>query len=63
MIQYSHISLEVDDIQAELDRLKAKGLQPINEKPYRNAHQELVAFIHPESTYGVLFELIQSKEK
>ena len=58
-----HISLEVDDIQAELDRLKTKGLQLINEKPYRNAHQELVAFIHPKSTYGVLIELIQSKEK
>ena len=57
-----HLSLEVDDIQAELDRLKGKGLQLINEKPYRNAHDELVAFIHPKSTYGVLIELIQSRE-
>ena len=54
-----HIALEVDDVQAELDRLKAKGLQLINEKPYRNAHQELVAFIHPKSTFGVLIELVQ----
>ena len=54
-----HIALEVDDIQAELDRLKAKGLQLINDKPYRNAHQELVAFIHPKSTNGILIELIQ----
>jgi methylmalonyl-CoA epimerase len=58
-----HISLEVDDIQAELDRLKSKGLQLINEKPYRNAHEDLVAFIHPKSTYGVLIELIQSNQK
>lgn len=57
-----HLSFEVDDIQSELDRLKAKGVQLINEKPYLNAHQELVAFIHPRSTYGVLIELIQSKE-
>jgi methylmalonyl-CoA/ethylmalonyl-CoA epimerase len=57
-----HVSLEVDDIQAELDRLKGKGIRLINEKPYRNAHNELVAFIHPKSTYGVLIELIQSKE-
>lgn len=56
-----HISLEVDDIQAELDRLKGKGIKLINETPYRNAHSELVAFIHPKSTYGVLIELIQSK--
>jgi methylmalonyl-CoA epimerase len=57
-----HISFEVDDIQAELDRLKLKGIQLINEKAYRNAHHELVAFLHPRSTYGVLIELIQSKE-
>lgn len=55
-----HIALEVDDIQAELDNLKAKGIQLINEKPYRNAHQELVVFVHPKSTYGVLIELVQS---
>ena len=55
-----HIALEVDDIQGELDRLKAKGVSLINEKPYLNAHQELVAFIHPKSTFGVLIELIQA---
>jgi methylmalonyl-CoA/ethylmalonyl-CoA epimerase len=54
-----HIALEVDDIQAELDRLAAQGMQLINAKPYRNAHQELVAFIHPKSTNGILIELIQ----
>ncbi len=56
-----HISFEVDDIQAELDRLKAKGLTLINEKPYPNAHEDLVAFIHPKSTFGILVELIQPK--
>ena len=55
-----HIAMEVDNIQGELDRLKAKGLKLINEEPYRNAHQELVAFIHPKSTFGVLIELIQT---
>ena len=54
-----HIALEVDDIQGELDRLKARGVTLINEKPYLNAYQELVAFIHPKSTFGVLIELIQ----
>ncbi len=55
-----HLSLEVDNIRAELDRLKEKGIQLINEEPYRNAHDEWVAFIHPKSTYGILVELIQS---
>ena len=54
-----HISLEVDDIQGELDRLKAKGIRLINETPYPNAHKDLVAFIHPKSTFGILIELIQ----
>ena len=56
-----HIALEVDDIQAELNRLKSRGLQLINEQPYRNAHNELVAFIHPKSTYGILIELIEGQ--
>ena len=56
-----HIAFEVDDIQAELDRLKAKGLKLINEKPYLNAHKDLVAFIHPKSSFGILIELVQSK--
>lgn len=54
-----HVALETDDIQAELDRLQSKGIQLINQKPYRNAHDELVAFIHPKSTGGVLIELVQ----
>ncbi len=57
-----HITFEVDDIQAELDRLKHKGIVLINERPYRNAHDELVAFIHPKSTYGILIELLQVEE-
>ena len=57
-----HLSLEVDDIQSELDRLKEKGLKLINEKPYLNAHKDLVAFIHPKSTFGILIELIQKRD-
>jgi len=58
-----HIALEADDVQAELDRLKAEGVTLINEKPYPNAHGDLVAFLHPKSTYGVLIELIQSRKE
>ena len=58
-----HICFEVEDIQAELDRLKDKGVKLINEKPYLNAHKEQVAFIHPKSTYEVLIELMQTEDK
>jgi methylmalonyl-CoA epimerase len=58
-----HISFEVDDIEAELAELKARGVQLINEKPYLNAHKNLVAFVSPKSTRGVLVELIQYMDK
>lgn len=54
-----HIAFEVDDIEEELKNLKAKGVQLIDEKPYFNAHGNLVAFINPKSTRGVLIEIIQ----
>ena len=57
-----HIAFEVDDIQSELDRLKGKGVRLINEKPYLNAHKDLVAFLHPKSIFGVLVELIQTRQ-
>jgi methylmalonyl-CoA/ethylmalonyl-CoA epimerase len=56
-----HIAFEVDDIQAELDRLKAAGVRLINETPTEGAHDMLVAFIHPSSFNGVLVELCQKK--
>ncbi len=58
-----HISFEVDNIEAELVELKARGVQLIHEKPYFNAHKNLVAFINPKSARGVLVELIQIMDK
>ena len=52
-----HICLEVDDIEAVLARLKAKGVQLINEEPVVGAGGRRVAFIHPKSAGGVLVEL------
>jgi methylmalonyl-CoA epimerase len=54
-----HISYEVDDIEAEMAALKAKGVEFVTPKPYPNAHKDLVVFIHPKSSKGVLTELIQ----
>ena len=54
-----HISYEVDDIDAEMAALKAKGVEFVTPKPYPNAHKDLVVFMHPKSTKGVLMELIQ----
>ncbi len=54
-----HITLRVDDIEAALARLKARGVRLIDERPREGAHGSLVAFIHPGSAHGVLVELKQ----
>jgi methylmalonyl-CoA/ethylmalonyl-CoA epimerase len=54
-----HICLEVDDIAGMLAQLKSKGVRLINEEPRSGADGKKYAFIHPESTAGVLVELYQ----
>lgn len=53
-----HVCFAVDDIHAELDRLRAAGFALIDATP-RRGHGGLVAFVHPRSTHGVLVELLQ----
>jgi methylmalonyl-CoA/ethylmalonyl-CoA epimerase len=55
-----HIAVEVEDIEASLDRLRKNGVRLIDEKPRAGAEGCLVAFVHPSSTNGVLFELVQT---
>jgi methylmalonyl-CoA epimerase len=54
-----HVALEVDDLQAHLDRLKENHVKLIDENPRPGAEGRLIAFIHPDSTGGVLVELSQ----
>ena len=54
-----HICLEVDDIDGMMAQLKSKGVRLINEEPRTAADGKKYAFIHPESTSGVLVELYQ----
>lgn len=54
-----HICLEVDDIDGMMSQLKSKGVRLINEEPRSAADGKKYAFIHPESTSGVLVELYQ----
>jgi len=55
-----HIAVEVGDINAALERLRAAGNRLIDEKPRLGAEGCLVAFVHPSSTNGVLLELVQT---
>ena len=54
-----HLCLEVDDIDGMMSQLKAKNIRLINEEPRSAANGKRYAFIHPESTGGVLVELYQ----
>ncbi|MFT6216486.1 MAG: methylmalonyl-CoA/ethylmalonyl-CoA epimerase [Roseivirga sp.] len=54
-----HIAFDVEDIEAEIQRLKAEGFIVLNETPKKGADNKIVCFLHPKSTNGVLVELCQ----
>lgn len=54
-----HIAFEVEDIVAEMERLRGEGFTLLNETPKRGADNKLVCFVHPKSAGGVLIELCQ----
>lgn len=55
-----HVCFEVDDLKKAMEKLKEKGIQFVQDKPYKGAGGSLIVFIHPRSFNGVLVEL---KEK
>ena len=54
-----HIAFESDNIDKELERLKNNGINLINEIALIGAHNLSIAFLHPKSTNGALFEICQ----
>ena len=54
-----HIAFDVEDIYAEIERLKLEGFTVLNETPKKGADNKLVSFLHPKTTNGVLIELCQ----
>ena len=54
-----HIAFTVEDIIAEISRLKKEGFEVLNEIPKKGADNKWVAFLHPKSTNGILIELCQ----
>ena len=58
-----HIAFEVNDLLAEIDRLKKEGFTILNETPKKGADNKLICFVHPKSSNGVLIELCQEQIK
>ena len=55
-----HICLKVKNLNQTLKNLKASHIKLIDEEPRKGACHKKVAFIHPKSTGGVLFELSEA---
>ncbi len=58
-----HIALGVDDIKNRVKEIKEKGLRMINDEPKTGAGGAQIAFMHPKSTGGVLYELCEKPQK
>ena len=57
-----HVAYQVTDVQATLDALRDRGLRLIDEAPRTGIRGSRVAFLHPESSGGVLTEIVQPSE-
>jgi methylmalonyl-CoA/ethylmalonyl-CoA epimerase len=57
-----HVAYRVADIEATLAILRERGLRLIDETPRVGIRDTRVAFLHPQSTGGVLTEIVQSAE-
>lgn len=55
-----HICFEVTNIDAALARLKAAGVELINEETVTNTRGWRLAFVHPKAAHGVLIELYET---
>jgi methylmalonyl-CoA epimerase len=53
-----HVAYEVDDVADEITRLARAGVQLIDETPRHGLFGLEVAFLHPDSVYGVLTEVV-----
>jgi methylmalonyl-CoA/ethylmalonyl-CoA epimerase len=53
-----HLAVETDDVEGALDTAREAGVTLIDEEPRPGAWGHEVAFLHPESTGGVLLEYV-----
>lgn len=53
-----HIALAVIGIEQEMEKMRGEGARLLSEQPKIGAGGAKVVFIHPKSSYGVLYELV-----
>lgn len=54
-----HVAFAVEDIHAEMKRLKDLDFRILNPEPKKGADNKIICFVHPKSTGGLLMELCQ----
>lgn len=57
-----HIAFGVENIEARMKELSENGVQLLSDAPKPGAGGALVAFLHPKSSNGVLYELCEKQE-
>jgi len=56
-----HVALAVESIEERISEIREKGIRMIDDQPRAGAGGANIAFMHPKSTAGVLFELCEKK--
>jgi methylmalonyl-CoA/ethylmalonyl-CoA epimerase len=51
-----HLAIEVDDVQAYLNKAEQLGLTLIDKHPRKGSEERMIGFIHPRGLNGVLLE-------
>jgi methylmalonyl-CoA/ethylmalonyl-CoA epimerase len=54
-----HVALHVDNLEQAVEKLKASGVRLVSNEIKIGAGGHLYIFVHPQSTGGVLLELVQ----
>ena len=54
-----HVALATDDASAALGRARDHGVELVDDEPRPGAWGHQVAFLHPQSTGGVLVEFVE----
>ncbi|WP_088102423.1 methylmalonyl-CoA epimerase [Halalkalibacter urbisdiaboli] len=57
-----HIAIGVTSIETRINDMIENGVQMINKEPIQGADDALIAFLHPKSTAGVLYELCEKQK-
>ena len=58
-----HVAYGVEDVEATLAELRARGVRLIDESPRSGIRGSRVAFLHPAASGGILTEIVQPAEQ